>query len=204
MRVAMFVISPYIAWPAKGSAIRSTTKIAMILGTKTSVISWICVSACRRPMARPTTSAVTIAGAAISSSTQMASRAKSMVSAGVMVGGDHLVADGDHRIEREFGRVDGVDDADHIGLAGCATRRHLLAGLHGLDGVVHRLREELREVRRGACCCTGCGASGGARRSAFGADLGNGLVGRGGGGRHDGHDLCPYLFRRSMVRTSMV
>ena len=35
-------------------------------------------------MARPTASAVIMAGAAISSSTQMASRAKSIVSAGVM------------------------------------------------------------------------------------------------------------------------
>ena len=41
----------------------------MILGTKTRVISWIWVSACNRPMTRPTTSAVSMAGAASISST---------------------------------------------------------------------------------------------------------------------------------------
>ena len=48
MRAAISVISPYIAAPAKGSEISSTRKIAMILGTNTSVISWIWVSACKQ------------------------------------------------------------------------------------------------------------------------------------------------------------
>src|ERR1700679_1198048 len=134
MRVAMLFMRPHMAWPAKGSGMRSTMKIAMIFGTKTSVCSWICVSACRRPMTRPTASAVIMAGAAISSSTQMASRAKSIVSAGVMnlslewrvaktsdrhlhdvlIGRDDLVADGDDRIEGELSGVDGIDDVDDV------------------------------------------------------------------------------------------
>ncbi len=48
MRCATSVINPPMAAPAKGSEISSTRKIAMILGTKTSVISWIWVSACKQ------------------------------------------------------------------------------------------------------------------------------------------------------------
>ena len=62
MRCATSVINPAIAEPAKGRAISSTRKIAMIFGTKTSVISWICVSACNSPITTPTTSAVSMAG----------------------------------------------------------------------------------------------------------------------------------------------
>src|ERR1700744_6228592 len=113
MRWAMSVIRLFMAEPAKGNAINNTRKMAMIFGTKTSVCSWICVSACNKPMPRPTTRAVIIAGAEISKSTQMAWRAKSMESVGVMeapsdrhlhdglIGGDHLVADGDDRIQGE-------------------------------------------------------------------------------------------------------
>src|ERR1700759_987868 len=104
-----------IAEPAKGSVISSTRKMAMIFGTKTSVISWICVSAWIRPMPIPTMRAMIMAGAAISRSTQMLSRAKSMESAGVMcslgsdrhlhdglVSLDDLVANGDNGIQRDL------------------------------------------------------------------------------------------------------
>src|SRR6201995_1677178 len=130
MRRAMSVIRPPIAAPAKGSATSSTTKMATILGTKTSVCSWIWVSACNRPMPRPTTSAVIMEGAMISSSTRMAERAKSMVEAGSifslvlnrhvhdgLVGLHDLVAHGHHGIQGQFGVVHLLHHIDQVGLA---------------------------------------------------------------------------------------
>src|SRR5689334_20322805 len=150
-----------MAEPAKGSAIRRTKKIARILGTKTRVISWIWVSACSRPMATPTTSAVSMPGAASIRRTQMDSRAKSMVSApvisffrldrhfhDVLVGGDHAVADGHHRFESELGRGDSVDDADEIALPGRALRGGGFTGAHRADGGVQRIGERLLEGGR--------------------------------------------------------
>src|SRR5262245_56652861 len=114
-----------MAEPAKGSAIRSTRKIARIFGTKTSVISWTWLSAWSRPMVTPTMSAVSMPGAASTSSSQMDSRAKSMVSApvilsfalnghlhDVLVGGDDAVADRHHRFQGQLGRGDRIDDTD--------------------------------------------------------------------------------------------
>ena len=53
----------------------------MIFGTKVSVISWICVSAWRKEMARPTTSASSMIGAPSLSATTMVWWASSMASA---------------------------------------------------------------------------------------------------------------------------
>src|SRR6185437_16207198 len=64
----------------KGSAINSAKKIANIFGMKTSVVSWICVSACSSEMTTPTTSPTSISGAETSSSVTMASRATSRTS----------------------------------------------------------------------------------------------------------------------------
>ena len=46
MRAASRVMWPCSTSPMNGSATSIATKIARIFGTKTSVISWICVSAC--------------------------------------------------------------------------------------------------------------------------------------------------------------
>src|SRR6185437_2119741 len=127
MRCAISTMRPFIAEPAKGRVMSRTTKIATIFGTKTSVISWICVSACSRPMPRPTTSAVIIAGAMTSSSTRMEERAKSMESDAVMVPSDRHV---------------------HVGLVGDLARRHGLALLHRADAVLECALEQVREVAR--------------------------------------------------------
>src|SRR5579862_4464065 len=112
-------------------------------------------------MARPTTSAVSMAGAMISKRTRMAERAKSIVSAGVMasfskksdrhvhdllVGGDHLVAHRHHRIESEFGGIHRIDHIDDIGLAGNLGGGGLLALLDGADRILDRAGEEVREI----------------------------------------------------------
>src|SRR6201996_86997 len=159
-----------MAEPANGKVMRSTRKMAMIFGTKTSVISWICVSAWIRPMPIPTMSAMIMAGAAISRSTQMLSRAKSMESAGVMcslgsdrhlhdglVGLDDLVADGDDGIQRDFRLVHGVDDIDDVALARDLLRGGLFTRFHRADGILHRAGEKITEAGtlRGAGLCGG-------------------------------------------------
>src|SRR5471030_2965978 len=144
-----------MAWPAKGRASSSTRKMATILGTNTRVCSWIWVTACSRPIPRPTTRAVTMEGAMISSSTRMALRAKSMVEAGSisisvnrhvhdgLVGGHDLVADGHHRIQGDFGGVHRLDHIHQISLA-----LHLLGGgafalADGADRILDRTRQEV-------------------------------------------------------------
>ena len=54
MRAAIRIICACSVSAMNGSAISSATKIARIFGTKTSVISWICVSAWNSEMATPT------------------------------------------------------------------------------------------------------------------------------------------------------
>ncbi len=54
MRAAIRNISACSFSAMNGSAINNETKIARIFGTKASVISWICVSACNSEMATPT------------------------------------------------------------------------------------------------------------------------------------------------------
>src|SRR5580700_3582649 len=126
-----------------GSATSIATKIAMIFGTKTRVVSWICVSACNSETATPTISPTSISGEATSNSVSIASRATSITSGPVMlspnlnfrrhrrqfsdrhlqnvlIGRDHLVAHRNQRLHRSFGLGDRGDDVDHVGL----TRRH--------------------------------------------------------------------------------
>src|SRR6185437_1523229 len=206
MRCAISTMRPFIAEPAKGRVMSRTTKIATIFGTKTSVISWICVSACSRPMPRPTTSAVIIAGAMTSSSTRMEERAKSMESDAVMVpsdrhvhdglvGGDDLVAHRHDGIERDFGLVHCVDDVDDVGLAGDLARRHGLALLHRADAVLECALEQVREVARPGADRARC--RGGA------TDIGDRAVRGGGGCWKYGHRSVPHFFRRSTVRDSI-
>ncbi len=103
-----------------GSAMSMARKIARIFGTKTSVVSWICVSACSSDMATPTTRPTSIKGAETRTSVSIASRATSMTSDPVIggssdrhlqhifVGCDHLVAHRHERLERGFGFGDRV------------------------------------------------------------------------------------------------
>src|ERR1700691_5368913 len=126
-----------------GSAISMARKIARIFGTKTRVVSWICVSACKSETATPTINPTSIKGAATSNSVTIASRASSNTSGpvicppftlplpvcgnrllsyrhlqDVLVSRDHLVAHRNHRLHRGFGLGDRGDDVDHVGLAG--------------------------------------------------------------------------------------
>src|ERR1700688_48849 len=124
-----------------GSATSMAIKIARIFGTKTRVVSWICVSACNSEMATPTTSPTSISGAATISRVSIASRATSITSGPVMlspnlnfrrhrpefsdrhfqnvlIGRDHLVAHRNQRLHRGFGLGDRGDDVDHVGFAG--------------------------------------------------------------------------------------
>src|SRR5271169_2847893 len=121
-----------------GSATSIAMKIARIFGTKTSVVSWICVSACNSEMATPTISPTSISGEATSNKVSIASRATSITSGPVMlspnlnfrrhrrrfsdwhlqdvlVGRDHLVAHRNQRLHRGLGLGDCGDDVDHIG-----------------------------------------------------------------------------------------
>ena len=62
-------VKPSSACAMNGREISKVRKIAMIFGTKTSVISCTCVSACKSAIARPTPSATNIIGADTISST---------------------------------------------------------------------------------------------------------------------------------------
>src|ERR1700692_3051901 len=123
-----------------GSATSMARKIARIFGTKTSVVSWICVSACNSETATPTINPTSMSGAATIMSVTIASRATSMTSGpviraplicicrgekasdlhlqNVLVGRDHLVAHRDQRLHGGFGFRYCGDDVDHVGLAG--------------------------------------------------------------------------------------
>src|SRR3546814_9295180 len=109
----------------KGSISMMPTKMTMIFGTKVSVISCIEVSAWNSAMARPTTSASSMTGAPIFSITTIVSRPISMASVpfttvpsdrhaqDFLVGLDHLVAQGDHGLQRHLGLRHGQRSEDH-------------------------------------------------------------------------------------------
>ncbi len=67
-----------------GSASTMVMKIARIFGTKTRVISWICVSAWTSEIATPTTRPTTISGDETRTMVQIASRATSSTSGPVI------------------------------------------------------------------------------------------------------------------------
>src|SRR6201989_191232 len=102
-----------------GRAISMVMKMAMIFGTKTSVCSWIWVSAWNSAKRMPTTRPTAIIGAATRIITQMPSRAMSRTWAPFMSGPlldrhahdflvrvDHLVAYRHHAFHRELGLAD--------------------------------------------------------------------------------------------------
>src|ERR1035438_5823247 len=153
-------------------------------------------------MAKPTTSAVTMEGAMISSRVRMAVRAKSSVSTGVMcsysnrhghdglIGGDDLVAHRNHSIESQLRRIHRIDHIDDIGLAGDLGGGGLFALADGIDRVFDRASEKIGKA--------GAGRGGSGRGGGGGAGhIGDGLVGGGGGGGKS-HDLS---FRWIPVRT---
>src|SRR3954469_20878396 len=75
---------PYMESAMKGSASSNVTNIARIFGTKTSVCSWIWVSAWNSDTTTPTTRPTTISGDDTTTMVQIASRATSRVSAPVI------------------------------------------------------------------------------------------------------------------------
>src|SRR5215470_3200166 len=150
-----------------GSNSKPPMNMAAIFGTNTSVISWICVSACRKPMVRPTTRAIASRGPATTKVVHNPSRMISMTSASVMilplltnqprsrsdrhphdflVGRDHLVAHRDGRLQRDFGIVHGHDDVADVDLAGHRLRRFLLALPQRVDPVLGRALERVDEA----------------------------------------------------------
>src|SRR5579864_6242583 len=137
----------------KGSMRRTDTSTTNILGTKVRVISWICVSACKNEITRPTARAMSMIGAPSLSATTIVSCAMSMASVAftrasdrqlgdVLVGLDDFVANGDHRLERNLRVVHGGRDRGEIGLPrdGLKTRR--LPVLEGVDSCTRRLLEQ--------------------------------------------------------------
>src|SRR5690606_6652313 len=67
------------ACPIIGKVMIITTPITKIFGTKVSVISWICVSACTRPISTPTISEAIIIGPATVRTRNMAACASTRV-----------------------------------------------------------------------------------------------------------------------------
>src|SRR5690606_6680649 len=109
---------------------QNTASIRPTLGTKFSVISCTEVRACKRPMITPTTSATPSSGAAMRSAIHSACRVRSTIRFSSMarssdrhpqdflIGLDHLVAHGDHGLERDFGLGDTLHQIMRLGLAG--------------------------------------------------------------------------------------
>src|SRR5678816_40888 len=128
MRAAIRSISAWSFSAMNGKAISNDRKMARIFGTKAMVISWICVSACRREMATPTASPTSITGLETTISVMMASRDTSRTSGPVMwlhlyrhlhdvfVGLNHAIADGNYRVDRDLGLRNRRDSVDEIPL----------------------------------------------------------------------------------------
>src|SRR5258708_6848269 len=158
-----------------GSAISMAAKIARILGTKTSVISWIWVSACKSEMTTPTTRPISISGLATRTSVTRASRATSRTSGPVMtslpcsrasdrhrhdalVGLDDAVAHRHHRLDRNLGLRNRGDHIDHVGLAGDHRAGLGIGFVAGFGDRVERVLEHGAERR--AVAGLGRGADG--------------------------------------------
>src|SRR5918997_4536391 len=97
---------------------------ARIFGTKMSVCSWICVSACMSETTKPTRRATSISGAPTLRNVTMPSRAMSRMAAPVMsdrhahdflVGGDDAVAHGDERLEGRLAFGYGRHHVNNVG-----------------------------------------------------------------------------------------
>src|SRR5687767_10713077 len=153
----------------KGNATIMVTKIAMIFGTNTRVISWIWVSAWNSEMTTPTSRPTSISGAETSTSVVMASRATSRTSGPVisvlscsfsgsaaasdrhpqdfLVGLDHLVAHRDQRLDRDLGLGHGGDHVDQVGLAGRHGGGLGVGLLAGVDHRAERFLDEAAEAR---------------------------------------------------------
>src|SRR5262245_58986901 len=127
MRAAIRSISACSFSAMNGNATINDKKMARIFGTKAMVISWICVSACRREMAMPTASPTSITGLATTISVTMASRDTSRTSGPVIfvanldrhlhdvfVGLNHAIAHGDDSVNRDFGLGNGRDNVDKV------------------------------------------------------------------------------------------
>src|ERR1700761_6757270 len=162
-----------------GSANNNVTKIARIFGTKTSVCSWICVSAWNSDTTTPTTRPTTIKGDDTTTMVQIASRATSRVSApvisstplyqasrnsdrhlqNVFVGRDHLVADRHQRRNLDVGLRHRGDDVHHVGLAGGHRGGLLVCLASAVHHASDRLLQQVAERR----------AAGGVGRFARGA-----------------------------------
>src|SRR3977135_205935 len=157
-----------------GRASSMATKIARIFGTKTRVISWICVSAWNSDITTPTTRPTIISGLDTTTNVMIASRATSSTSGPVMASPDGLAdvcrvacfrREPAGQMLRRSDRhlhdllVGGDDLVAHghqcgAGGRGLGNRRHpvdqigLLAGHHGLRvGVRFRARRTDRAER---------------------------------------------------------
>src|SRR5262245_59507444 len=205
-----------------GSTSIMATKIARILGTKASVISWICVSAWNSEITIPTASPISINGLETRTSVRMASRATSRTSPPViaapsllparrfaraprsdrhphdfLIGLDHPVTDRHQRLDRHLGLRDRGDHIDDVRLA----RDHpLLRGIRlaaSLERATERVLEQRTEARTIALA-ERLAQSGGRI-----GEAGKTRIGIGGGG-WTGHGMGPGVVRAQAFRMSMV
>src|SRR5690348_15134685 len=140
----------------KGRKSMSEIRMTNIFGTKVSVISWICVKACRKAMARPMTSARSMIGAPSLSVTMIVSCARSTASAAftrtilrsdrqsgdILIGLNDTVAHRDDRLQDDLGIGHGGGHLREVGLAGDRLQARRLALLQRVDGVARRLFQE--------------------------------------------------------------
>src|SRR5688500_8161004 len=145
-----------------GSIRIMAAKTARILGTKISVCSWICVSACKSETTKPTIRATSMSGAPTLRNVTMPSRAMSRMAAPVMaapsdrhahdflIRRDDTVTHGDEGLEGRLAFGDGGDHVDDIGLAARRRHRLRLGGFAGLGDAVHGALQERGEVEAGA------------------------------------------------------
>src|SRR5215203_5713394 len=134
---------------------------ARILGTKMSVCSWICVSACNSDTTKPTSRATSIKGAPTLRNVTMPSRAMSRMAAPVMgrpsdrhahdflIRRDDAVAHGDERLEGGLAFGDGRHHVDDVRLAAGRRERLRLGLLAGLRDSADGPLDEGREVKPG-------------------------------------------------------
>src|SRR5258705_5154204 len=218
MRAASLTMWP-CRWSAmNGSAISMATKIARILGTKASVISWIWVRAWNSEMMTPTMSPISSSGLETITSVRIVSRATSSTSDPViaqfppssplhsssdrhphdfLVSLNHAVAHRDERLDCHFGFRNRGHHVDDIGLAG---HHSALLGIGCLAGFEHAANGVLEQRTEAWALCF---ANSLAESPRCIGDAGEAGIGIGGSGWRCHASSPDQAFRISSVRWIM-